>query len=107
MKTVKIKEESVVKNSFLCFELKENIPIRNIYNVFSNFGNISLIKKTKDRAFLKFRTIEFAAIANNYLNDTILMGNLLALEPVNDPSSGHPHEDEYSESIFYDDSFDR
>jgi hypothetical protein len=66
---LRIKEVSQAKSSVLSFELQRELSIRCVYNLFSNFGNISFItKKANKRVFIKFRTIEFAAIAYTYLN---------------------------------------
>lgn len=66
---LRIKEVSQARSSVLSFELQREISIRCVYNLFSNFGNISFIsKKSNKRIFIKFRTIEFAAIAFTYLN---------------------------------------
>ena len=61
------------------FGLEEEVSNRNVYNLFSNFGNISYIKKTKHNVFIKFRSLEFAAMARNYLHGFKLMGNTLDL----------------------------
>lgn len=55
-----------------------------MYNLFSNFGNISYIKKTKHNVFIKFRSVEFAAMARNYLHGYKLMGNALDLANLTD-----------------------
>lgn len=74
-----------------------------MYNLFSNFGNISFIsKKAGKRVFIKFRTIEFAAIAYTYLNEYFLMGNLLKLDSPLDPDEAAPKEAEYCECVYYD-----
>ena len=59
--------------------MKKDLKIRYIYNLFSNFGNISYISKKSGKAFIKFRTLEFSAIARTYLHERFLMDNLLIL----------------------------
>jgi hypothetical protein len=70
--------------------MKNEVPMKNIFNLFSNFGNISFICKKKKNLYIKFRTIEFAAIAYNYLNNTNLMGNCIGLTSVEDPTEAFP-----------------
>ena len=54
---LRIKESVQPKSPILCYELKEDIRIKCIYNLFSNFGNISFISKKNRRAYIKFRTV--------------------------------------------------
>lgn len=65
-----------------------------------------MIKITKSEAMIKFRTPEFAAIANNYLNNSWLFGNKMELscEP---GRACLPEEGEYCEIVCYDESTDR
>jgi hypothetical protein len=63
---------------------------RQVYNLFSNFGNISFIKKTKSRVYLKFRSCEFSAIAKNYLTGRSFMGNTLDLDYISDSGLALP-----------------
>lgn len=77
---LKLKSETKEKSQVLTFKTKNEIPARNIYNLFSNFGNISWIINKRTAIYIKFRSLEFAAIAITYLNNYFLMGNLLALE---------------------------
>lgn len=72
--------EDLHKNTTLCFPITHPLEVRQIYNLFSNFGNVAKISLKKTRAFVKFRTVEFAAIAFTYLNEHVLAGNLLRLE---------------------------
>ena len=58
----------------------KSLEIRCIYNLFSNFGNITCIVKKKDTVSIKFRTLEFAAIANSYLNGKNFYDNFLNLK---------------------------
>lgn len=99
---------SQARSSVLSFELQRDLSIRCVYNLFSNFGNISFIsKKGGKRIYIKFRTIEFAAIAFTYLNEYFLMGNLMKLDSPADPEEAAPREAEYCECVYYDESFDR
>jgi len=104
---LRIKETENFSSSILRFELKRDLKIRQIYNLFSNFGNISYISKKTGRAYIKFRTLEFAAIARTYLHERYLSGNLLVLSYPEVVEEGLPKEGEYCECIFYDKSFDR
>jgi RNA recognition motif-containing protein len=79
----------------LQFDLSRDLKIRYIYNLLSNFGNISFICKKNKKAYIKFRTIEFAAIARTYLNERSLMGNLLLLNYPPNPEDGIPKESEF------------
>lgn len=60
------------------------MEIREVYNLFSNFGNIASIIKKKKEFFIKFRSLEFASISYTYLNGYTLMGNTLLLESPSD-----------------------
>ena len=61
------------------------MEIKEIYNLFSNFGNIAAIIKKKDNIFVKFRSIEFASISYTYLNNYRFLGNHLTLQsPLNE-----------------------
>jgi hypothetical protein len=64
----------------LCFGYERDIDVDHVYNLFSNFGNVSCITKKKAMFYVKFRTVEFAAISHTYLNNFRLMGNTLALD---------------------------
>lgn len=61
-----------------------------MYNLFSNFGNISFIAKKTRRMFVKFRNMEFAAIASTYLNEYFFMGNILKLDSPSDANEAMP-----------------
>lgn len=37
--------------------MKKDLKVRYIYNLFSNFGNISYISKKSGKAYIKFRTL--------------------------------------------------
>lgn len=65
------------KSCYLGFPLTGELNNRNVYNLFSNFGNISYIKKTKKAVFIKFRSVEFAAMAKNYLHGYSFLENEL------------------------------
>lgn len=104
---LKIKEVSQAKSQVLHFDLHKDLSIKCVYNLFSNFGNISFISKKNKKAYIKFRTIEFAAIAFTYLNEYFLMGNLLRLESPPSAEVASPREAEYCECVFYDESYDR
>jgi hypothetical protein len=55
--SIKIKEESKSKSTALGFRYDKDIEIRHVYNLFSNFGNISSIVKKKKSCFVRFRSI--------------------------------------------------
>lgn len=63
------------KSCCLAFWLSGELSNRNVYNLFSNFGNISYIKKTKKVVFIKFRSVEFAAMAKTYLQGYSFLEN--------------------------------
>lgn len=56
------------------------MSIQSVYNLFSNFGNVSFITKKKRRFFVHFKSIEFAAITQTYLSNYTLMANVLAFD---------------------------
>ena len=92
---LRIKETENFSSSILRFDLKRELKIRHIYNLFSNFGNISYISKKIGKAYIKFRTLEFAAIARTYLHERYLSGNLLVLSYPEIVEEGLPKEGEY------------
>jgi RNA recognition motif-containing protein len=107
-----IMDNGLLKNSdeayqFLTFPIKYDVTNRNLYNLFSNFGNVSFIKQTRERAYIKYRSYEFAAIAKNYLTGYTLQGNVLELEFVESTREAMPCESEFSQVNFFDTSFDR
>lgn len=61
------------------FSYKQPLRIGQIYNLFSNFGNVSQIMLTKKEVRVKFRNSEFAAISLNYLKSFSLGGNKIEL----------------------------
>ncbi len=77
--SIKFKDEMPKQNSILSFKMGKNLELRCIYNLFSNFGNVSCIVKKKDMVSIKFRTLQFAAIANSYLNGKTFYDNYLNL----------------------------
>lgn len=99
--------KEIQSGCYLSFPLVREVGIRNVYNLFSNFGNISFIKKTKRDVFVKFRSLEYAAMAQNYLQGYELMGNTLSLTTLPEIANALPKEDEYAEITYYDSSFDR
>jgi hypothetical protein len=68
----------------LGFRYDRDMEINHVYNIFSNFGNISGIVKKKRYFYVRFRSLEFASIVRTYLSGTRLMGNGIVLEPAND-----------------------
>ena len=82
--SLKMKEETEIRSSILWFPIRYSIPCYCVYNLFSNFGNISCIVAKKERIFVKFRTKEFAAIAITYLINTTFFGNILTLKEYNE-----------------------
>lgn len=73
-KSPKIKYQDCKDESLpvLGFRIKNVIKHFQVYNLFSNFGNISIITIKKAEVRVKFRTSDFAAIAKNYLNNAWL-----------------------------------
>jgi len=55
--SLRLKDSSQSKSSVFGFDLHRDISIKCIYNLFSNFGNISFISKKNKKAFIKFRTV--------------------------------------------------
>ena len=84
---MKIKEADAAKSSMLIFGLTKDLSLKYIYNLSRKFGDISFITENKKMAFVKFRTLEFAATARNYLNKKSLVGNFLSLIPQLSPRS--------------------
>ncbi len=70
---------SLGTNCVISYDLKEWVPLRHIYNLFSNFGNIESIIAKKHKVFIKFRSGYFSAVAMNYLSGLNLCGNHLNL----------------------------
>ena len=103
-----MKEESDTRSSVLWFSYRYSLKLLQLYNLFSNFGNLSCVVVKKDIIYLKFRTKEFAAIASTYLNNTVLEGNILVLRECPEASNAWlPAEGEYCECIYFDSSSDR
>jgi hypothetical protein len=48
-----------------------NITMKMLYNLFSNFGNLTktLLLKTKQQALLEYQTISQSTLAKEYLNN--------------------------------------
>lgn len=105
---MKLKQETDVRSSILWFPYRYPLETKIIYNLFSNFGNISCITIKKDNAYVKFRTKEFAAIANTYLNNMVLADNIMVLRECPEASDcWKPIEGESSQCTYYDSSYDR
>ena len=51
-----MKQETDVRSSILWFPYRYNLETKTIYNLFSNFGNISSITIKKENIYIKFRT---------------------------------------------------
>jgi hypothetical protein len=62
------------------FKIRNSVKHTHLYNLFSNFGNISAITVKKNDVKIKFRTVEFAEIAKTYLNNKWLYNNKIELE---------------------------
>lgn len=77
-----------------------------IYNLFSNFGDINKIIVRKQSVVVEYITAEYAAIAYEALNNKVFYSNVLKLEysPV---SIMKEKQREYAESITFDESFYR
>ena len=100
--------KTAIQHPILSFDFQGSISCSCVYNLFSNFGNISCITLKKDKVYIKFRTKEFSAIASSYLNRTVLFGNIIDLKECSSNSfEWKPIEGEYSESIYYDSQYDR
>ena len=56
-----------------------NFKTQMLYNVFSNFGNISKIiyTRSKGSALVEFENIEYATVTKDYLDNIVFMGNQL------------------------------
>lgn len=81
--------------------------MRQIYNLFSNFGNIECIISKAHRVYIKFRSGYFAAVAMNYLAGMNFCGNILNLKYCESPHEYTQVAFEYSESMYFEDSYDR
>ena len=55
--SLRIKDEASGNSSVLRFEVKRELRTRYIYNLFSNFGNLSFISKKHNNVYVKFRTL--------------------------------------------------
>ena len=66
-------------NCVISYDLKEWVALRQVYNLFSNFGNIEYIVGKKQKVFVKFRSGYFAAVAMNYLAGLSFCGSHLNL----------------------------
>ena len=64
------------------------IKVQMLYNIFSNFGNITKIifMRNKASALIEFETVDYAAIAKDYLNNIVFMGKPLRINYSNYPS---------------------
>ena len=69
----------------ICYDLKEWISLRQIYNLFSNFGNLECIVAKKHKVYIKFRSGYFAAVGLNYLGGMSFCGNHLNLKYSENP----------------------
>ena len=58
------------------------ISVAMIYNVFSNFGNISKIifMRNKGGALIEFHSVEYATIAKDFLNNLFFFSNYLKVD---------------------------
>ena len=83
------------------------MPLRQVYNLFSNFGNIESIVSKKAKVYVKFRSGYFAAVAVNYLSGLSFCGNYLNLNYCLNPEEYEQKPLEYSESIYFEESYDR
>lgn len=70
------------RSEILCFPYEGKLTIREVYNLFSNFGNIERIVRKSKAVYVEFSSIEFAAIASDYLNDVPLFDTVLRLSYV-------------------------
>lgn len=53
---MKMKQETDVRSSVLWFPYRYPLEPKMVYNLFSNFGNISCIVIKKEHVYIKFRT---------------------------------------------------
>jgi hypothetical protein len=59
----------------------KDIKVQMIYNIFSNFGNITkiILMKNKASALIEFENTQFSALAKDYLNNIVFMGKPLRI----------------------------
>lgn len=77
-----------------------------IYNLFSNFGDINKIIVRKHTVVVEFLDAKFAEIAKDSLNGTVFYGNVLRLS-FGPQSLLKERSREYAESITLDEGFHR
>lgn len=54
---IKIKDKNKSKTAVLSFTYQKDVTIQNVYNLFSNFGNVSFITKKKRKFYVHFRSM--------------------------------------------------
>lgn len=66
----------------------KDIRVQMLYNVFSNFGNITKIifMRNKASALIEFENVDYAAVAKDYLNNIVFMGRPLRINYSNYPT---------------------
>jgi RNA recognition motif-containing protein len=60
----------------------ENITVKMLYNIFSNFGNVTKIMMNKEKlsSLVEYQNLEFAAIAKDYLNNMVFFSKYLRVD---------------------------
>lgn len=66
----------------------KDIKVHMVYNIFSNFGNITKIifMRSKASCLIEFENSDYSAIAKDYLNNIVFMGKTLRINYSNYPS---------------------
>jgi hypothetical protein len=104
---LRLKDTIPSAGTVLCFYYEGDVELRHVYNLFSNFGNVAGIVKKRNALFVRFRSMEFASISYTYLNNYRFMGNYLVLQSPATDADALPREGEWSECIFFDETYDR
>lgn len=67
------------QSEIITFAVDGKLPLMNIYNLFSNYGNIDKIVYKLNTIYVQFSDMEFAVIAKDYLQNMVLEENILRL----------------------------
>lgn len=92
--------------TILAFACEHKLRPMEIYNLFSNFGDINKIIVRKHTAVVEFLDGKFAEVAKDSLNGTVFYGNALKLS-FGPPSLLRERPREYAESVTLDESYHR
>lgn len=98
--------EDPICNWILWFSYEHKLRPMEVYNLFSNFGDINKIIVRKATVVVEFLTPQFAAIACESLNNSVFYGNVLRLV-YGSSSMMKERLREYAESLTFDESFYR